>query len=103
VASKNQSGQSYPSITVKTSTGPNPTLPVQVTLCQTNPSTGQCLAAPAPTVTIAPFANGATPSFSVFVTATAAIASSPSNQIDVLFANPSGTDLGSASVTVVTN
>ena len=103
VASGNESGQSYPTVIVKTNTGPNPSLPVQVTICQTNPSSGQCLAAPAGTVTVAPFANGATPVFSVFVTATAAIASSPSNQIDVLFTNPSGTVLGSASVLVVTN
>jgi hypothetical protein len=103
VASQNQSGQSYPTVIVKTTTGSNPSLPVQVTLCQTNPSSGQCLAAPEPTVTVAPFANGAAPTFSVFVTATAAIASSPSNQIDVLFTNPSGTILGSASVLVVTN
>jgi len=103
VASDNESGSSYPTVIVKTTTGSNPTLPVQVTICQTNPSTGQCLAAPGPTVTVAPFANGATPTFSVFVTATAAIASNPSNQIDVLFTNPSGTILGSASVLVVTD
>jgi hypothetical protein len=103
VASQNQSGQSYPAVIVKTTTGSNPTLPVQVMLCQTNPSTGQCLAAPTPTVTVAPFANGATPVFSVFVTATAAIASSPGNQVIVLFTDPSGKVLGSASVLVVTN
>jgi hypothetical protein len=103
VASENQSGQSFPSVTAKTSTGPNPSLPVQVTLCQTNPSSGQCMAAPGPTVTLAPFAAGATPTFSVFVTATAAIASSPSNEILVLFTSASGTILGSASVLVVTN
>jgi hypothetical protein len=103
VGTENQSGQSYPSVTVKTTTGSNPTLPVQITICETNPSSGQCMAAPAPTVTVAPFANGATPTFSVFVTATAAIASSPSNQIFVLFTSPSGSLLGSASVLVVTN
>ena len=103
VASENQSGQSYPSITVKTSTGSNTSLPVQVTLCETNPSTGQCMAAPAPSVTLAPFAAGATPTFSVFVTATAAIASSPNNQVIVLFTNPSGAVFGSASVLVDTN
>jgi len=103
VASENQSGQSYPSITVKTTTGSNTTLPVQVTLCQTNPSSGQCLATPSATSTLAPFAIGATPTFSVFVTATAAIASSPSNQVIVLFTNPAGTILGSARVEVVTN
>jgi len=103
VASENQSGQSYPSVTVKTSTGANPSLPVQVTLCQTNPSSGQCVGAPGPTVTLAPFAAGAAPTFSVFVTATAAIASSPGNEVLVLFTNSSGSVLGSASVLVVTN
>jgi len=103
VATKNQSGQNYPSISVKTSTGANPLLPVQITLCQTNPSTGQCMSTPGATLTLAPFAAGATPSFSVFVTATAAITSNPSNEILVQFTNPSGTVLGSASVLVVTN
>jgi len=103
VASENQSGQSYPSVTVKTSTGANPSLPVQVTVCQTNPSTGQCMATPGPTVTLAPFGAGATPSFSVFVTATAAIASSSNNEVLVLFSNASGTVLGSASVLILTN
>jgi hypothetical protein len=103
VAAENQSGQSFASITVKTSTGSNPSLPVQVTICETNPSTGQCLAAPASTVTLSSFAPGANASFSVFVTATAAIASSPSNEVVVLFTNPSGTVLGSASVEVVTD
>jgi hypothetical protein len=103
VASENQSGQSYPSVTVKSSTGANPSLPVEVTLCQTNPSTGQCLAAPGPTVTVAPFAAGATRTFSVFVTADAAIASSPNNEVVVLFTNSSGSTLGTASVLVDTN
>jgi hypothetical protein len=103
VASDNDGGKSYPSVIVSTTTGSNPNLPVQVTLCQTNPSSGQCLAAPAPTVTVAPFANGATPVFSVFVTANAAIASNPNNQIVVLFTDPGGTILGSASVLVVTD
>jgi hypothetical protein len=103
VASENQSGQSYPSVTVKSSTGANPSLPVEVTLCQTNPSTGQCLAAPGPTVTVAPFAAGATPTFSVFVTADAVIASSPNNEVVVLFTNSSGSTLGTASVLVDTN
>jgi hypothetical protein len=103
VAAENQSGASYPSITVKTSTGTNTSLPVQMTICQTNPSSGQCLAAPAPTVTLAPFAEDANATFSVFVTATAAIASNPNNEVFVLFTNPSGSVLGSASVEVVTD
>ena len=103
VAAENQSSTNFASITVKTSTGSNPSLPVQVTLCQTNPSTGQCLAAPGPTVTLSPFGAGANAAFSVFVTATAAIPSSPSNEILVLFTNPSGGIAGSASVLVVTD
>jgi hypothetical protein len=103
VAAENQSSETFTSITIKTSTGANTSLPVQVTLCQTNPSTGECLAAPAPTVTLSPFAPGASATFSVFVTATAAIASSPSNEVFVLFTNSSGTVSGSASVTVVTD
>ncbi len=103
VAASNGSSQSFPSITVSTSTGSNPSLPVVVTLCQTNPSTGQCLAAPAPTVTLTSFAPGANASFSVFATATAAIANNPANQIYVLFKNPGGTVEGSTNVAVDTN
>jgi Chitobiase/beta-hexosaminidase C-terminal domain/FG-GAP-like repeat/Bacterial Ig-like domain (group 3) len=103
VAAENQSGGSFASVTVQTSTGTNTSLPVQMTICQTNPSTGQCLAAPAPTVTLSPFASGANATFSVFVTATAAIGSSPNNEVFVLFTNPSGTVLGSGSVYVVTD
>ncbi len=103
VAASNGSGQSFPSITVSTSTGSNPSLPVVVTLCQTSASTGQCLAAPAPTVTLSSFAPGANASFSVFVTATAAIANNPANQIYVLFKNPGGTVEGSTNVGVDTN
>jgi hypothetical protein len=103
VAAENQSSESFASITVKTSTGTNSSLPVQVTICQTNASTGQCLAAPASAVTLSPFAPDANANFSVFVTAMAAIASSPSNEVFVLFTNPSGTVLGSASVEVVTD
>ena len=103
VAASNGSSQNFPSITVSTSTGSNPSLPVVVTLCQTNASTGQCLAAPAPTVTLSSFAPGANASFSVFVTATAAIANNPANQIYVLFKNPGGTVEGSTNVAVDTN
>jgi hypothetical protein len=103
VAAENQSGQSFPSITVGTSTGSNTTLPVQVSICQTNSSTGQCMAAPGPTVTLSPFASDANATFSVFVTATAAIKQSPDNEVFVLFTNPGGTVLGSASVEVVTD
>lgn len=42
------------------------TLPVVLTICQTNPVTGECLQAPAPSVTTT-IANGATPTFGIFV------------------------------------
>jgi hypothetical protein len=103
VATENESSQSFSSVTVKTTTGPNPSLPVQVTVCETNPSSGQCMAAPGATVTVAPFAAGATPTFSVFVTATAAIASSPNNEVVVVFTDGGGTIVGSASALIVTN
>jgi hypothetical protein len=103
VATENESSQSFSSVTVKTNTGPNPSLPVQVTVCETNPSSGQCMAAPGATVTVAPFAAGATPTFSVFVTATAAIASSPNNEVVVVFTDGGGKIVGSASALIVTN
>lgn len=79
-------------------------LPVSVTICQTNPSTGQCLTAPGATTVVSPVATGATPTFSVFVTASAAIASDPvNNRIYILFTDPNGNPLGSTSVAVVTN
>ena len=78
-------------------------LPVSVTICQTIPSTGQCLAAPNSTVTLS-IPTGTSAVFSVFVTATAAIASDPtSNRIYVQITNPSGTGGGLTSVAVVTN
>jgi hypothetical protein len=103
VEAENKSGASFPSITVKTSTGANPSLPVQVTLCQTNPSTGQCLSGPVATASLVPFASSATAAFSVFVKATATIPSSPGNEVLLLFTNSGGTVEGSATVTVVTN
>jgi hypothetical protein len=59
------------SVTVSANTGAA-TLPTTITLCQTDPTSGQCLAPPGPSVTLTINA-GATPSFAVFVTATGAI------------------------------
>jgi hypothetical protein len=90
------------SITVSTSTNGN-ALPIGITICQTNPSTGQCLASPGATLTIAPFAPGSL-TFSVFVTAAAAVPNDPvANRIYVLFKNASGAVEGSVSVAVVTD
>ena len=75
------------------------TLPVSLTLCQTNPTTGQCLAAPTSTLTTTIGAN-LTPTFSIFATATGAISFNPANaRIFVRFKDASGgTVRGSTSV-----
>jgi virginiamycin B lyase len=59
------------SLTVSANTGAV-TLPVTIALCQTAPTSGQCLAPPGPSVTLTINA-GATPTFAVFVTATGVI------------------------------
>jgi hypothetical protein len=48
-------------------------LPVTLTICQTNPTSGACLAAPAPSATT-DIPPGATPTFGIFVTGSAAVA-----------------------------
>ena len=78
------------------------TLALTLTICQTNPSTGVCLSAAAPTVTLAVNAN-ATPTFSVFAAASGAVAYSPGvNRIAVQFTDATGTIRGSTSVAVQT-
>lgn len=103
VAAELQTAKAMTSITVSMATSSN--LPLGLTICQTNPSSGQCLAPPAPTVSIATFAPGSAGSlaFSVFVTDSGAIANDPANQIFVFFKNSSGTVIGSTSVPVYTN
>jgi len=87
------------SLTVATDTGAA-SLPITVTLCQTNPSTGACLAPPSPTVPVT-IAAGATPTFSVFVTASAAIPFAPgTSRIFVRFLDAGGNSHGSSSVAV---
>jgi YVTN family beta-propeller protein len=89
-------------LTVSADTG-TAALPVSVTLCQTDPSTSQCLAPPAPTVTLSDAAN-ATPTFSVFVNATAPIAFAPATaRIFVRFKDAGGAPHGSTSVAVKTS
>jgi|HubBroStandDraft_1064217.scaffolds.fasta_scaffold00234_14 DNA-binding beta-propeller fold protein YncE len=78
------------------------TLPASVTLCETEPSTGACLAAPAASF-VHSFAPGDTPTFSAFVTATGTIAFNPAgSRIFVRFTDPSGGSHGSTSVAVET-
>jgi streptogramin lyase len=89
------------SITVSANTGAA-TLPVALTICQSNPSTGQCVATPAATVT-ATIATNATPTFSVFAVASGAIPFNPvSNRIFIQFADSAGAVRGSTSVAVRT-
>jgi virginiamycin B lyase len=77
--------------------------PVTLTICQTNPTSGACLAAPAPSVTTDIQAN-ATPTFGIFVTGSAAVADSPGvNRVFVTFTDRSGTLRGETSVAVRTH
>ena len=89
------------SITVSADTG-EANLPVTTTICQTNPSTGACLASPTPTVTTT-IAASTTPTFAVFVAGTGTVANSPSdNRVFVRFTDAAGAVRGSTSVAVRT-
>jgi hypothetical protein len=80
-------------------------LPVNVTACQTNPNTGACLAPPVQgnMVPSIQMPTGTSATFSVFVTATAAIASDPGNRIYITVENSAQTGAGFTSVAVVTD
>jgi hypothetical protein len=76
------------------------TLPVTATICQSNPGTGQCLAAPAGTVPLS-FTAGATPTFSVFPQASGAIPLAPAtSRVFVRFKDGDGGLRGSSSVAI---
>jgi hypothetical protein len=88
-------------ITVSANTG-TANLPVTLTLCQTNPSTGTCLAAPTANVVTTIAANG-TPTFGVFVSGSAPVADMPGvNRAFVLFTDGGGVLRGETSVAVRT-
>jgi hypothetical protein len=88
-------------ITATANTGTR-SLPLALTLCQTNPQTGQCLAPPAASVTTA-IAADATPTFAIFGTASGAIPFDPANsRVFVQFADPAGNICGATSVAVET-
>ena len=71
-------------------------------VCETNPANGQCLAPPAASV-LASVANNATPTFSVFVSASETVAFAPDvNRIQVEFRDLGGSVRGSTSVAVAT-
>ena len=99
VASSNVGATSQ--IVVSVDTG-SASLPLTATLCQSNPSTGACLATPATSVTLSDPA-GAAPTFSVFLEATGTIPFAPAtSRIFVRFKDPAGGLHGSTSVAVET-
>jgi hypothetical protein len=77
-------------------------LPLTVTVCQTNPASGQCLAPPAASVT-ATVNSGDTPTFGFFATASAAIPFDPVNsRVSCQFTDANGVVHGSTSIAVET-
>ena len=89
-------------ITVSADTGAA-TLPISLTLCQTNPGTGACLASPSPTVTTTINA-GATPTFGVFVTGAGNVPFDPAaNRVFVRFKDAGQVIRGATSVAVRLN
>jgi len=77
--------------------------PLTMTVCETNPKTGQCLATPSNTV-VRDFASGDTPTFSIFVTATSVVGFDPANtRIYLDMRDSAGASRGSASVAVQTD
>jgi hypothetical protein len=88
-------------ITAAANTG-TANLPVTLTLCQTNPTSGACLAALASSVTTDIQPN-ATPTFGIFVTGSAAVADMPGvNRVFVAFTDSNGVLRGETSVAVRT-
>jgi hypothetical protein len=88
-------------ITVSATTG-SVTLPVTITVCQTNPQTGACLQTPTPTVTTTINTN-TTPTFAIFVAASAAVPFDPANnRIFVKFSDNNPAVRGETSVAVTT-
>ncbi len=90
------------SITATVDTG-GVTLPVTPAICQTVPSTGQCMAPPAAAVTMSSFDTNTTPTFSVFVTAKAPVPlNAAASRLFVRFLDSSSGLHGETSVAVET-
>ncbi|HEV8440638.1 MAG TPA: S8 family serine peptidase, partial [Methylomirabilota bacterium] len=89
------------SITANVDTGAA-SLPVTLTICQTNPISGACLAAPSVTVTTQINA-GATPTFGIFVKGNGTVGFDPAaKRVFVRFKDGAGVTRGSTSVAVRT-
>jgi virginiamycin B lyase len=89
------------SITATANTGAA-TLPLAISLCQTNPMSGQCISSIGSSVTTTINAN-ATPTFAIFATASGSVPFLPqTNRIFVQFADANGIVRGSTSVAVET-
>jgi hypothetical protein len=77
-------------------------LPLAISLCQTNPMSGQCISSIGSTVTTTINAN-ATPTVAVFATASGSVPFVPqTNRIFVQFNDAGGVVRGSTSVAVET-
>jgi hypothetical protein len=89
-------------ITASADTG-SVALPLNISLCQTNPTTGVCVGAPARSV-ITQINAGQTPTFSIFVAGTGSnVPFDPAhNRIFVRFKDTSGVTRGATSVAVRT-
>ena len=88
-------------ITVSPNTGAA-VLPLSLTVCQTNPTTSECLAPPAATVS-ASLNGSSTATFGIFATATGAIPFLPAhNRVFVQFSDSGAVVRGSTSVAVQT-
>ncbi len=89
-------------LTVSADTG-DASLPISVSLCETNPSTGACLAPPSSTLSVN-FTANATPTFSFFVSASGDVAFAPgTSRIFVRFNDAANASHGSTSVAVTTD
>lgn len=87
-------------ITVSADTGNLTPSPVTATICQTVPSTGACMAAPAASVTLNVLPN-ATPTFGVFVTSTEAVPFAPATtRVFVRFLDGNGVVRGATSAAI---
>ena len=89
-------------LTVTADTGGS-SLPITATVCATDATTGQCLATPATSVATS-IASGATPTFSVFVTASGSVPLAPGTaRVFLRFLDANGVSHGATSVAVETD